>query len=148
MKSESRITKELSKITNEPVEGVTVLPVDQIDKWTVQIQGPPGTPYEGGVFNVNVVFPKEYPIKPPEIAFNPPLYHPNVNQTNGIPDLSLLSANYKPTILMTTIFKEIVRLLANPDGNHAEEAEIGELLATNRDEFNRRATEFTRSYRH
>ena len=41
--------------------------------------GPKDTPYEGGFFNILVVFPPNYPKKPPEVCFLTPIYHVNIN---------------------------------------------------------------------
>ena len=37
--------------------------------WNAMLMGPPNTPYDGGVFNVDLVFPAEYPFKPPKVKF-------------------------------------------------------------------------------
>jgi ubiquitin-conjugating enzyme E2 I len=49
-----------------------------IMKWECGIPGPEGTDWEGGVFKVLLNFPPDYPSKPPECKFTPPLFHINV----------------------------------------------------------------------
>lgn len=46
-------------------------------EWECFIKGPEDTPFEGGVFTATLTFPKDYPLNPPKMRFNPPLLHPN-----------------------------------------------------------------------
>ena len=77
------IIKEFKNLSNNPITniGATVgLPEeDNIYKWRVTLLGPKDTPYKGGIFYIEVKFPKYYPNSPPEIHFITPIYHPNVN---------------------------------------------------------------------
>ena len=40
--------------------------------------GPPDTPYEGGFFQAEMTFPKDYPNLPPTLQFTSEFWHPNV----------------------------------------------------------------------
>ena len=43
-----------------------------------------GTPYEGGIFRVLIVYPSDYPNSRPEVNFLRPFpFHPNVHQIDG-----------------------------------------------------------------
>ncbi|KAF2946675.1 hypothetical protein DAI22_02g313300 [Oryza sativa Japonica Group] len=44
-------------------------PVTDLLHWEVIIDGPPGTPYAGGTFPVDVWYPNEYPFQPPKLTF-------------------------------------------------------------------------------
>jgi len=46
-----------------------------------QFRGPPYTPYEGGVFVLDIKIARDYPFKPPDIKFETRIWHPNVNST-------------------------------------------------------------------
>ena len=66
-----RILKEKSKLDKEPVEGLFI---NQNPKnfrhFMVKLLGPPDTPYEGGLFDVELFLPNEYPMVPPKVHFN------------------------------------------------------------------------------
>ena len=55
----------------------------------VMIIGPPDTLYEGGFFKCHLLFPKEYPLKPPELRILTEIWHPNIDK-NGKVCISIL----------------------------------------------------------
>jgi len=57
----------------EPVPHVTAKPdPSNILEWHFVIEGPEGTPYHGGVYHGKLLFPPDYPFKPPGILFITP----------------------------------------------------------------------------
>lgn len=61
----------ITELKKNPVEGFSAGLIDDVDiyKWEVLIIGPPDTPYEGGFFKAHLLFPKEYPLRPPKMKF-------------------------------------------------------------------------------
>jgi ubiquitin-protein ligase len=47
-------------------------------------QGPQGTVYENGLFNLSVSIPQRFPFEPPLVRFTTPVYHPNVDTAGRI----------------------------------------------------------------
>lgn len=47
------------------------------------ITGPDGTPYEGGVFKIDIVIPSSYPFEPPKMKFVTKIWHPNISSNTG-----------------------------------------------------------------
>ena len=84
MKAAGRLNKELTDLNNAALEGVAVeLVGEQLTNWNVTINGPTGTPYEGGKFLVNIDFSDNYPFKAPKAIFKTKIYHPNIKQDTG-----------------------------------------------------------------
>ena len=70
-----RLTKELSALKKEPMKDptITVAPNESnILEMHYVLEGSPGTPYEGGVYHGKLIFPKEYPLKPPGVMMLTP----------------------------------------------------------------------------
>lgn len=60
-------------MTLEPIPGVqTEIMNDNLSTWHAVIEGPTGSPYEGGRFNMNIEFPDNYPFKAPTV--HPPFF--------------------------------------------------------------------------
>jgi ubiquitin-conjugating enzyme E2 J2 len=63
-----RLTKEYKAIRLSPPDYLIAKPLeDNILEWHYVLTGPPDTPYAGGEYHGKLVFPAEYPFKPPSI---------------------------------------------------------------------------------
>ena len=77
-----RINKEISDIHGDKISKISVSPAGSGDDLTHlkgTFQGPPGTPYEGGTYTIDIRIPQEYPFRPPVMKFDTKLWHPNVS---------------------------------------------------------------------
>ena len=58
------------------------------------------SPYAGGVFFLSIVFPTDYPFKPPKVSFTTKIYHPNIN-ANGSICLDILRDQWSPALTIS-----------------------------------------------
>lgn len=56
-----RIQREISDIKKEDLGSIVLEPTDNLQVWRGVIPGPEGSVYEGGVFQVEIVLPNDYP---------------------------------------------------------------------------------------
>jgi ubiquitin-conjugating enzyme E2 J2 len=69
----SRLKKEYIDIKKRPLENIRASPKESnLLEWHYVIEGPKGSPYEGGFYHGMVVFPREYPHKPPSLQMFTP----------------------------------------------------------------------------
>lgn len=72
-----RMFLELRNIHRANIPFISAAPMeDELDKIIASIEGPPGTPYEGGTFWITV---KIIESKPPALRFHTKIYHPNID---------------------------------------------------------------------
>lgn len=76
----ARILADYKDITKNPLEGIYVEFKDENDPfvWTIFMEGPTETYFEGGVFKLEMTFPETYPSNPPQLKFLSEFFHPNV----------------------------------------------------------------------
>ncbi|KAJ3180728.1 Ubiquitin-conjugating enzyme E2 J1 [Geranomyces variabilis] len=68
-----RLMKELAELRNDPSPEFTAAPLEEnLLEWHFTLRGPPEGGFEGGRFHGRLIFPPEYPFKPPNISFLTP----------------------------------------------------------------------------
>jgi len=101
MAATKRINKELQDLTKDPPSTCSAGPVgDDLFHWQSTIMGPKESPYEGGIFFLNINFPSDYPFKPPKVTFTTKIYHCNVN-SNGSICLDILQSQWSPALTVS-----------------------------------------------
>lgn len=142
-----RLQRELAEIEKDTPANCSagLVNPDDLFTWQATIIGPTETPYEGGMFNLVILFPTDYPFKPPKISFTTRIYHPNINNTGGI-CLDILKDQWSPALSITKVLLSICSLLSDPNPDDPLAPEIANIYKTNKDEFNRIAREYTVKY--
>ncbi|KAL8277365.1 hypothetical protein RQP46_010205 [Phenoliferia psychrophenolica] len=132
-----RILREVRELTTAPPEGVRLCGEEGQDEDEVEedmskimawVEGPPGTPFEGGYFKIRFAFGAEYPASPPKCTFVTKIFHPNVNPTNGEICVNTLKKDWKSEYGISHILLVVKCLLIHPNPDSALHAEAGRLL--------------------
>ena len=146
MASAKRIKKELENIQKDPPLNCSVgLENGDIFKCTATITGPSESPYAGGIFHLNIIFPQNYPFKPPKITFATKVYHPNINSSGGI-CLDVLKDQWSPALTIDKVLLSICSLLTNPNPDDPLVTDIANQYKTNRVAYDMTAREWTDYY--
>ena len=143
-----RVQKELQGLLLDPPHGVSACPKSKDDLlvWIATIEGPEGTPYEGGTFYLNIKFGEKYPFEPPKVTFKTKIYHCNIKSINGEICLDVLKDNYSPALSVEKILLSIHQLLQEPNPDDPLVAEIAQILMLDKEKHDETAKEWTRRY--
>lgn len=151
-----RLQADLKKVKDDnivagPRIAKRILPSGEVSEnidwfnWDATVNGPEGTPYEGGVFMLHLAFPENYPFKPPQVTFQTKIYHPNINSLGTI-CLDILKNKWSPALNIGQLLLSISSLLSDMNPNDALVPEIGAQLLTKPEVFKKTARAWTDKY--
>ncbi|XP_062975797.1 ubiquitin-conjugating enzyme E2 T [Elgaria multicarinata webbii] len=150
MQRASRLKRELHLLTTEPPPAITCWQNgSRIDELRAQILGSANTPYEKGVFDLEVVVPERYPFEPPKMRFLTPIYHPNIDSAGRI-CLDVLrlppKGAWRPSLNIATLLTSIQLLMNEPNPDDPLMADISSEYKYNKQAFLRNARQWTGKY--
>ncbi|KAI0350242.1 ubiquitin-conjugating enzyme [Trametes cingulata] len=141
-----RIQKELRDITNNPIDGLTVEPVeDNLFEWKCSIKAASNSPYKGGTFHFTLSLPENFPFKAPSVTFTTKIYHPGINEEGQI-CVPVLRDQWKPTVTLSSVLSTIQDKVNNPSPDDPFEPDIAALMKNDEARFLATAREWTKKY--
>ena len=141
-----RINKELTNLNEDPPSNCSAGPVgDDIFHWQATLMGPTDSPYEGGVFFLEIHFPNDYPYKSPRVTFSTKIYRPNINSSGGI-CLDILKEQWSPALTISKVLLSICSLLNDPNPDDPLVPSIAELYKRDKNEYLLKAKTWTLQY--
>ncbi|KAI4834820.1 ubiquitin-conjugating enzyme E2 [Plasmodium brasilianum] len=136
--AKKRLIRDFRKLQVDSPYGVSGSPIgNDIMKWRAVIFGPADTPWEGGTFQLELLFGNEYPNKPPKVKFLTKMFHPNIYMDGNI-CIDILQKHWSPIYDISAILTSIQSLLSDPNPNSPANQEAALLFVENRIEYNRR----------
>lgn len=142
-----RVQKELREIRSDPASGVQVEHVGNSNSHlTGIVQGPRDTPYDGGLFVVDIQLCDQYPFMAPKMKFKTKVWHPNVSSANGAICLDVLKDNWSPALTLKTALLSIQAMLAAPVPEDPQDAIVARQYMDSLQLFQRQAKQWTEMY--
>mmetsp|Transcript_107476 Transcript_107476/g.304531 ORF Transcript_107476/g.304531 Transcript_107476/m.304531 type:complete len:207 (+) Transcript_107476:151-771(+) len=144
-----RLEKELQDIKALAAESsVTADTVNASDltHWKGILKGPEGTPYEGGVYTIDIKIPGDYPYNPPKMKFDTKIWHPNISSQTGAICLDVLGKEWSPALTIRTALLSITAMLSAPEPDDPQDAEVADQYKKNRELFNQTAKYWTDTF--
>ncbi|WZZ67100.1 hypothetical protein YC2023_078470 [Brassica napus] len=164
-----RIIKETQRLLSEPAPGISASPSeDNMRYFNVMVLGPSQSPYEGGVFKLELFLPEEYPMSAPkasclywkrcsvhlgsfddfdleQVRFLTKIYHPSIDKLGRI-CLDILQDKWSPALQIRTVLLSIQALLSAPNPDDPLSENIAKHWKSNEAEAVETAKEWTRLY--
>ena len=141
-----RLNKELKDLENDPSHDISAGPsADDMFAWRATIIGPPNTPYEGGVFFLDIKFPQDYPFKAPRILFQTKIYHCNVNDKGGI-SIEGFAGQWSPALTVRKLLLAVRSMMTDPNPDDPLVPDIAKLYKSNRKLHDKTAREWAIKY--
>lgn len=143
-----RIRNEIKMFNRDPPENCSLEEQnDSYFHYHATIIGPEGSPYQNGIFLVDIKFPDSYPYNPPVCIFQTRIYHPNIAKCGYYCLDKFKSYIWEPSFNIRQILLETYTLLKEPDvENNVLEIEIANLYKNDKKKFEKIAKEWTNRY--
>jgi ubiquitin-conjugating enzyme E2 D/E len=106
------------------------------------IKGPDGSPYQGGLFEINIKLEGSYPMKPPKITFLSEIYHPNI-RGSSICLSTLKDVSWSPALILTKVLMSLQALLADPNPDDPLDPDSANDFKFSKEVFNQKAESAT-----
>lgn len=141
-----RLNKEFKDFeANPPSNCSTTLVNGNVYHWNGTIFGPVETPYEGGIFTLDIKIPQTYPFKPPKVTFITKVYHPNINQTGEI-CLDILKTQWSPALQISQVLLSICSLLQDPNPDDPLDPDAAKVYKDNRALYDKTVRTYVMKY--
>ena len=125
----SRLIKEYRELQNsarDPEIDLQLVDESDITMWKAYLQGPSGTPYAGGTFELQLRCPTNYPLVPPKVTFSTNIFHPNVLYESGEICLDILKPDaWTPAWTLMSVCRAVIALLSHPEADSPLNCDCG-----------------------
>ncbi|EAU88414.2 ubiquitin-conjugating enzyme E2 [Coprinopsis cinerea okayama7 len=114
-----RLGNELVQLMMSSSPGISAFPKNDgnLFEWVGTIEGAPETIYAGLSFKITILFPPNYPYVAPNIKFDTPCFHPNVDIGSGAICLDILQDKWSAVYSVQTILLSLQSLLGEPNNS-------------------------------
>lgn len=141
-----RIQKEIRDMMNCKDSNISAsVNGNNLLKWKATIKGPIDSPYEGGLFKLEIKLPTEYPFQPPIIVFKTKIYHCNISKRGDI-CLDILKDGWSPALTIEKTLLSLITLLECPNPDDPLEPSIAKQMREDGLAYLKKAKKMTEQY--
>ena len=98
---------------------------------------PPSGYWKGGLFHFTITLGPEYPIKPPKVRCDTPVYHPNIDDKGNVCLNILRDVDWRPVLELNHVMIGLQFLFIEPEPNDPLNKEAALVFRENISQFER-----------
>jgi ubiquitin-conjugating enzyme E2 A len=140
----NRLLREYNKLQTEKIDNITIEKSNDLMVWFATIKGPINSPYENGIFNIQLTFTHDYPIKAPSVKFLTQIYHPNIYRDGKICVDILQPHEWTPAQNIRSILISILSLLMDPNPSSPANRDAATLYINDKNAYDKKVREIVK----
>ncbi|RWS09087.1 ubiquitin-conjugating enzyme E2-22 kDa-like protein [Dinothrombium tinctorium] len=145
-----RIQREFSEVTKSDESQKNLISIELVNNSLSDlrgyISGPPDTPYEGGIFHLDIKIPETYPFNPPKVRFLTKIWHPNISSVTGAICLDILKDQWAAAMTIRTVLLSLQALLSGAEPDDPQDAVVAKQYKDSYEMFKLTAKHWTSVY--
>jgi len=120
---------------------------DNMQHWGAKIRGPPDTPFENGIYLLDIQFPTKYPFSPPHVKFVTKMFHPNVSTSNGEICLDILkSGKWSAALKVEKVLLSLISFLVDPNPDDPLASSVARVYRESRQKYDETVQKYKTDY--
>ncbi|CAI2374706.1 unnamed protein product [Moneuplotes crassus] len=144
-KTNKRLVKDVGKLVSLDYE--IEIKADNMSEFTIILDGPQDSPYEGGKWKLLVTLPEQYPYKSPSIGFLNKIFHPNIDEASGSVCLDVINQTWSPMYELRNVFEVFLpQLLLYPNPTDPLNGDAANLMMTDKDKYEAKIRSYVKKY--
>ena len=142
-----RLEKEFKYLKKNKDSGVEVKLVNNDYRhWKGRIKGLIDTCYEGGIFDVDITIPDDYPFKPPTMKFDTKIWHPNISSVTGYVCADIFEDQWSPAYTIGFALESLKVFMCEPEPKNPQDAVVAKQYLTDINLFKETVKQWVKKY--
>ena len=144
----NRVMKEYNDLNKDKKNNAVLVKMvgEDIHHWKGTIKGPIDTCYQGGIFEIDIIIPPDYPFKPPKMKFDTKIWHPNISSVTGAICLDILKNEWTPALTIRTALLSLQALMCAPVPEDPQDAVVAKQYMSDINLFYQTAKQWVQEY--